>query len=738
MVELRGVGNLFRGRSANQGAHVEPVEPDRFTGESEQAKASQMPYSSDHPIQSREEDKFNRWPFAKRIADTLVERSDPQSLVIGIYGPWGDGKTSTLRLMRDSLTEHQDVVTVDFNPWLFGSDEQLLRGFFATLAAAIGKVLPTKKEQLGKALEDYGALLSPIGALLPGLGEAAKGLGRALSTVELDELRKRLESLLRETGKRIVILIEDIDRLDRREIQAVFKLVKLSASFDFTSYVLAFDDQMVAASLGESYGAGGASAGRSFLEKIVQVPLHLPPPDDLALRDLALAGVAEALRSSDITLSHGHIQAFLQHFLQGLAPMLETPRQAKLYANALMFALPLLKGEANPVDHLLIEGVRVLYPSLYVAIRDNPELFVNRDHDQGLKLRVENCINAALEADKASDAEHVRRALVNVLFPGLEGLLGGSHYGPEWETRWAQEQRICSKEYFHRYFTYGILSNDVSDLAVFNLIDSAKTGIDIQPLLSKFVGHQVIRRVIEKLRLREAEIPVSAISALVLTIARNGALLPHERGPIDWTITQSGLLISNLIQRLPSLGAREELACEVCKVAEPLPFAVECFQSVILPEDQPESNRIVPKTCESELGKILAGRIRDQAAVTPPYRQFPSAPRLLWVWSQYGSKGEVCHYLRARLEAESTELDDFLATFFPNVRGFVPLAIAHDSYRAVSHLIDPLFILSKLRERYGAEIDAPLREPEGDLPPATRIAREFARLCGTLERCGTA
>jgi len=176
----------------------------------------------------------------------------------------------------------------------------------------------------------------------------------------------------------------------------------------------------------------------------------------------------------------------------------------------------------------------------------------------------------------------------------------------------------------------------------------------------------------------------------------------------------------------------------VCKVAEPLPFAVECFQSVILPEDQPESNRIVPKTCESELGKILAGRIRDQAAVTPPYRQFPSAPRLLWVWSQYGSKGEVCHYLRARLEAESTELDDFLATFFPNVRGFVPLAIAHDSYRAVSHLIDPLFILSKLRERYGAEIDAPLREPEGDLPPATRIAREFARLCGTLERCGTA
>ena len=40
-------------------------------------------------------------------------------------------------------------------------------------------------------------------------------------------------------GKRVIVLVDDIDRLDRREIQAIFMLVKLSASFDFTSYVLA-------------------------------------------------------------------------------------------------------------------------------------------------------------------------------------------------------------------------------------------------------------------------------------------------------------------------------------------------------------------------------------------------------------------------------------------------------------------------------------------------------------------
>jgi hypothetical protein len=645
--------------------------------------------------------------------------------------------------MRASLTQNLNVVAIDFNPWLFGSDEQLLRGFFATLATAIGKVLPTKREQFGKLLEDYGSLLSVSIPGLPqlGLGEAAKGLGRALSTLELDELRRRLEILLRETGKRIIVLIDDIDRLDRREIQSIFKLVKLSASFDYTSYVLAFDDQIVAAALGESYGAGGPSAGRSFLEKIVQVPLHLPPPNELALRNMAFAGVEEALRLSTIALSREQAQAFAGHFIQGLGPALETPRQAKLYANALMFALPLLKSEVHPIDHLLIEGIRVFYPNLYVAIRDNPELFVEvrrgGSRDDGLKSRVESCIKTALEEDRVSDADHVRRSLLQVLFPQLEGVFGLTHYGPEWKTRWAQEQRICSAEYFRRYFTYGIPADDVSDLSVTGLIDASAAGTAIQPLLSEFAGRGVMPRVVEKLRRREAEIPLSAISNLTLTISRNAALLLREQGPLaaNFTIMQSAILISNLIKRLGALGTHEKLAHEVFLAAEPLPFATECLRWIRLPEDKQESDRIVSKDCEKELGKVLAGRIKDRAAITPTYREFPSdAANLLWVWREYGPKGETCHYLRERFELESSEIDDFLATFFPLVQGGLPFAITHDSYRAVAQLINPTFVLSKLREHFGSKVDEPPSDQQGDLPPAEQIAHEFARIHNQKEK----
>ena len=57
-------------------------------------------YSSDHPIRSKREDRFNRAPFATHVADTIATRLDPSSIVIGLYGPWGDGKSSTLNLME--------------------------------------------------------------------------------------------------------------------------------------------------------------------------------------------------------------------------------------------------------------------------------------------------------------------------------------------------------------------------------------------------------------------------------------------------------------------------------------------------------------------------------------------------------------------------------------------------------------------------------------------------------------
>jgi hypothetical protein len=630
-------------------------------------------YSSDQPIRSKEQDRFNRWPFAQRIAETLADRTDPSSLVIGIYGPWGDGKSSTLFLMEEALAQHSNVVRVRFNPWHFDSEDQLLRGFFATLGDAFGKSLSTKGEDIGRLLKQYGSVLSVAsinitGALQVGLGDAAKGLGEALSTVTLDELRARLETLLREQGKRIVILIDDIDRLDRREIQAIFRLIKLSASFDHMSYVVAFDDKMVAAALGERYGEGNVEAGREFLEKIVQVPLHLPPADQLSLRKVTFEGVDAALRVSGIELSEEQVEAFVRHFVDGFEPRLTTPRQAKLFVNVLQFSLPILKGEVHPVDQMLIEGIRVFYPKLYVTIRDNPEYFLKADRDgnrdDSFRRRASELINSALEGIGVIDKEMVRRGLLEALFPRLKNTV----YGSEWDKQWSKEQRIRSTDYFERYFRYGVLPGDVPDLKVKRFLESVQSAEEkeIDDLLAEVGAINGLPRLIPKLRFHEDQVEPSSASRLALAICRNGSLLPREKAMLmsDWTFSQAPILVMKLVRQLPMQNERADLAKRAIQEAQPLAFAFECLRWLRKDADQPEGERVIAAEAEEEIGSILADRVRSEASKQALYRSYETdAPRLFWIWNKYAQGREVESYLLKRFETNPAEIDDFLSVY---------------------------------------------------------------------------
>jgi predicted KAP-like P-loop ATPase len=483
-------------------------------------------YSSDYPIRSKREDRFNRVPFAARVADTAATWRDPSSIVIGLYGPWGGGKSSTLNLMEEALAAHVNVVVVRFNPWLFNSEERLLCGFFETFAAALGRSTGTKAATLSGMLRDYGTLLALASLSMAGANpvnpsDAIKGIGDPLASGELDELKGHVDQVLQRAGKRVVVLIDDIDRLDRTGVEAIFKLVKLTAGFANTSYVLSFDDEMVASSIGERYVQAGYQVGRSYLAKNIQVPLHLPPPDPMQLRQMVFDGIAAALRQSGIELEREGAAAFDQHFAGGLQRRLGTPRHAKRYVNAVAFALPLLKGEAHPVDLLLIEGIRVFYPKLYVAIRDNADLFLGggRDSDQNVesaqRRQLVESIGKSAGDITADENASLRHDLLESLFPRLRA----TRFGHDWEPNWAREQRICSEQYFRRYFTYTVPPSDIGDPEVKsfpNGIESSNTP-EQDAALEAFARRGVFPRLTHKLNRAAPAMEVDAASALART-----------------------------------------------------------------------------------------------------------------------------------------------------------------------------------------------------------------------------
>jgi predicted KAP-like P-loop ATPase len=168
-----------------------------------------------------------------------------------------------LNLIEEKLDDSGNTLILRFNPWRFPDEERLLLNFFNTLAERLKIDLKEVSEKIGEGFKDFVHCLSNIQIAGFGIGGGAgEVLDKRLPDADIEEVKKRINAALMTSPKKIVVFMDDIDRLDKRDIQAVFRLVKLTADFPNTAYVLAFDDEMVSASLAEQFG--GKEAGRSY------------------------------------------------------------------------------------------------------------------------------------------------------------------------------------------------------------------------------------------------------------------------------------------------------------------------------------------------------------------------------------------------------------------------------------------------------------------------------------------
>ncbi|MGL4863724.1 MAG: P-loop NTPase fold protein, partial [Cetobacterium sp.] len=92
---------------------------------------------NDGSIDKIEEDKLNRKDFIERIIEGILGYKDMESLVIGLEGNWGSGKTSILNIIEKEL-ENKKIKVFKFNPWNFSIRKQLVSDFFEQFSLFLG------------------------------------------------------------------------------------------------------------------------------------------------------------------------------------------------------------------------------------------------------------------------------------------------------------------------------------------------------------------------------------------------------------------------------------------------------------------------------------------------------------------------------------------------------------------------------------------------------------------------
>nr|WP_199161800.1 P-loop NTPase fold protein [Elizabethkingia sp. ASV34] len=431
-------------------------------------------YNSDKPINDKNKDLFNRNKFSSRISQTIINRKSVEGLVIGLYGIWGEGKTSVLNMIQNDLQEKDDIYVVKFNPWRFKNEDSLILNFLKNISIVLDKDLNNAKEKFGGFIKKYG-----IGVGLGVLNIDLAKIGEALSDTELEKLKDRVNAFLKESKKKIVITIDDIDRLDKQELFSLFKLIKLTGDFSNTYYILSFDDEMVASAIGERYASGDTLSGYNFLEKIIQVPLRIPQAQTQDLLNYTFELLNNAFSDNQLDLTTEEAQKIGSLISQNILPRIKTPRLAIRYANSLSFLIPLLKGEVNNSDLIIFEGIKIFYPEYYQFIKNNPSYFIEsyygyRDSKDSSKIEE---LKKELEKISSIYSNNDKKAIENLLkelFPYTKEVFENYsfRYG---DIRWEMEKRIVSPKYFNRYFAYSVLNDEISDVYFDGYIKSLTT-----------------------------------------------------------------------------------------------------------------------------------------------------------------------------------------------------------------------------------------------------------------------
>lgn len=688
-------------------------------------------YTADTPISDQSKDRFQRYSFSKRIAETISQRKTADSIVIGIYGDWGEGKTSVLNFIEENLLKDPDIIVCKFNPWRFKDETQLLVGFFNLLATQLKKSIKTKGEKIGELISDYADVIIPSFSFLEGLigtnpGEIAKKIAEKYSSVDVEEQKKRIEKILDEEKKRVVIFVDDIDRLDKKEIQTVFKLVKLTGDFSFTSYILAFDEKMVAKAIGEIYEDGGEQAGRNFLEKIIQVPLRLPLAQKEALKKFCFEQVDNAIKSNNIDLSEAQARTFVNEFTSNILSRLSTPRVAVRYGNALSFALPLLDKEVNTVDLMLIEAVKVFYPELYTFIRSNPEYFVKSysnihviSYDNSKEERKKKCKEEIGRISKhySEKEENAIRDLLVELFPILNEVYHNYAHGEHNYKKWYEEKRIGSPQYFQRYFSYTVIEGEISDIVFEEFLEAIGNGSQSENVkaLSDFLTKTSADALVSKLRWNEEKYSPELSKKLALCLSVFGDKFPYHQNSLfgfDTPLGQAALFIYKLLRNLPEHKQQFEFAKQLIKESKPFSLTYELMSWFRNDKDKSTDKQIFNLEEFNELASILLDKALSEASGEPLFEKYPkyAVYLLSHVWASIKGKENLMTYIKPILDKSPAKISDLLKVYSPNVHSSIQPEpyygdIERDYFNAIQNTYDTDYLYEIAIKAFGNEID---------------------------------
>ncbi|MCT7535555.1 KAP family NTPase [Aliarcobacter cryaerophilus] len=401
----------------------------------------------DIPIKDIENDELNFLPFAKKVSKGIKNYKQNETFIISIEGKWGIGKTSLMNLIENEIKDNVEII--HFNPWLLTDIKQVINLFFDELIKVLcyGSFKVKWNEDIKKDIKTLANILLPdninVDMGLIKLGYKPKD-AILKNDDSLEKIKSRINTYLKNLDKKIVIIVDDIDRLTDEETEFIFRLTKGIADFDNLIYILLYDKRIVAKSL-QTFKK---EDGEKYLEKIVQYSLTVPKPHRLTLNKLLFQKIDEIIEN----LTKEGNQIFIDRYKWSIAvnkvltKHILTVRDINSIINILSFEYPIVVEDVNFTDFFLVTLLRIKNNNLYEYIHENQKNFFLDEK------------NLEKDFKKYLDEQKDFKNILDLLFPNLQ-----TDLIPQYDISYKKDREDNHKNkylsdiyYFENYFSLSI------------------------------------------------------------------------------------------------------------------------------------------------------------------------------------------------------------------------------------------------------------------------------------------
>jgi predicted KAP-like P-loop ATPase len=205
-------------------------------------------------------------------------------------------------------------------------------------------------------------------------------LHRKLTHIEqsLAEITDKINQAIIRQGKKIIFFIDEVERLSKPAMLKLFELIRLSAKFKNTIYILSFDVKIVSRMLEDE-------GGINFVEKIIQLPVQLPPVEKRFIRNFLYGQINLILKKNgfDTEKREKITVQFSKAYEAKFEAVIKNMRDVKFFLNAFQLTFPAVKEDVNVYDFLIITLIRVFYPAVYDDICTHPEHYIMLERTGG-------------------------------------------------------------------------------------------------------------------------------------------------------------------------------------------------------------------------------------------------------------------------------------------------------------------------------------------------------------------